>query len=47
MDNKYNWDLTQIFKNEEDFNKSKDELYKILDKIKGFQGKLCDSAENL
>lgn len=47
MDNKYNWDLTQIFKNEEDFNKSKDELYKILDKIKEFQGKLCDSAENL
>lgn len=47
MDNKYNWDLTQIFKNEEDFNNSKNELYKILDKIKEFQGKLCDSAENL
>lgn len=47
MDNKYNWDLTQIFKNEEDFNNSKNELYKILSKIKEFQGKLCDSAENL
>ncbi|MCI8486774.1 MAG: oligoendopeptidase F family protein [Clostridia bacterium] len=47
MDNKYNWDLTQIFKNEEDFNNSKNELYKILDKIKKIQGKLCDSAENL
>lgn len=47
MDDKYNWDLTQIFKNDEDFNNSKNELYKILNQIKEFQGKICDSAENL
>lgn len=47
MDDKYNWDLTQIFKNDEDFNNRKNELYKILNQIKEFQGKLCDSAENL
>ena len=34
MDNKYNWDLTQIFKNEEDFNNSKNE---VLPKTHGFR----------
>jgi len=47
MNNKYEWDLTEIFKNEQEFDKSKNELYKILDEIAKFQGKLCMSANNL
>ena len=29
MNNKYEWDLTEIFKNEQEFDKCKEELYKI------------------
>lgn len=47
MNNKYEWDLTEIFKSEHEFYKSKEELYKILDEISKFQGKLCKSANNL
>ena len=47
MYNKYNWDLTEIFKNEEEFINSKNELYKILEEIKKYQGNLCNSSENL
>lgn len=47
MNSKNNWDLTQIFKDEKDFNKNKDELYEIFDEIQKFQGCLCNSAESL
>lgn len=41
------WDLTKIFKTKKDFEKMKEELLKNLDKIESYQGKLCDSANNL
>lgn len=44
---KYNWNLKDIFKNEEEFNKEKNEIKEILEKIKEYQGKLCDTSENL
>lgn len=47
MSEKDNWDLTLIFKDEEDFNKNKEKFYKLLQEIKGYQGILCESANNL
>ena len=41
------WDLTKIFETKKDFEKMKEELLKNLDKIESYQGKLCDSANNL
>lgn len=46
-DSKYNWNLKDIFKNEEEFNKEKNEIKEILEKIKTHQGKLCDTSDNL
>ena len=47
MEEKYNWNLKELFNNIEEFNKEKEETKKILEEIKTFQGKLCDTAENL
>ena len=47
MDEKYNWKLTDIFKNDEEFNNSKNIIEDKLNKIEEYKGKLCDSAENL
>lgn len=47
MKDKCEWDLTEIFKNEDEFNKNKKEFYNILDKISEFEGKVCESASNL
>lgn len=44
---KYNWKLEDIFKNEEEFNKEKEEIKEILKEIKQYQGKLCDTSDNL
>ena len=44
---KYNWNLKDIFKNIEEFNKEKQEIQNILKEIKTYQGKLCDTSENL
>lgn len=44
---KYNWDLKDIFKNIEEFNKEKNAIKEILGEIKKYQGKLCDTSENL
>ncbi len=44
---KYNWNLQDIFKSEEDFNFEKNEIRKILENIKEYQGKLCDSSDSL
>ncbi len=42
-----NWDLTDIFKNKEEYESTKQDLLKNLNKIEKFKGKLCDSAQNL
>ena len=44
---KYNWNLQDIFKNIEEFNKEKQEIQNILKEIKTYQGKLCDTSDNL
>lgn len=44
---KYNWNLQDIFKNEEEFNKEKEAIKNILEEIKQYQGKLCDTSDNL
>ena len=44
---KYNWNLQDIFKNIEEFNKEKQEIQNILEEIKTYQGKLCDTSDNL
>lgn len=47
MEQKYNWNLQDIFKNVEEFSKEKQEIQNILKEIKTYQGKLCDTADNL
>ena len=47
MENKYTWDLTDIFKTKEDLEKEILEEYSYLEKIRNFQGKLKDSSENI
>lgn len=42
-----NWNLEDIFKNKEEFENTKKELLENLDKIESFQGKLCDTSDNL
>ena len=45
--NKYNWDLTRMYKNYDDFKKDIDEVTKLLDKLVTYKGKLMDSSETL
>ncbi len=47
MDEQYNWNLQDIFENEEQFKKEKNEITKILEKIKTYQGTLCKTSDNL
>lgn len=47
MKEKYNWNLQDIFKNIEEFNKEKQEIQNILKELKTYQGKLCDTSDNL
>lgn len=44
---KYNWNLEDIFLNIAEFEKSKNEIKDILSKIKEYKGILCDMPENL
>lgn len=44
---KYNWNLKDLFKDIEEFNKEKKEIQNILEEIKKYQGKLCDTSDNL
>ena len=44
---KYNWNLTDLFENKEDFYNSKEKMQKDLKEIEKYKGILCDSAENL
>ena len=47
MQEQYTWDLTDIFKTKEDFEKEIVSLNTKLEEIKNYQGKLKDSSENL
>ena len=47
MDEQYNWNLQDIFENEEQFKKEKSEIMNLLEEIKTYQGVLCDTSDNL
>ncbi len=47
MSNKFEWDLSVIFKDETEFNNSVNELYKIIEDIKKFKNHLNDSSDVL
>ena len=47
MEEKYTWDLTDIFKTKEDFEKEIEKLNETLKVIKTYQGKLSNSSENI
>ena len=47
MNNEYEWDLTTIFKDKDEFNNTEKELYSIMEDIKKFQGHLNDGADTL
>lgn len=47
MDEKYQWDLSGIFKTKEDFEKEINKLQNKLEEIKAYQGKLKLSSENI
>ena len=42
-----NWNLKDIFKNIEEFNTETQNIQNILNQIKKYEGKLCDTSENL
>ncbi len=44
---KYKWDLTRIFKNNNEFKETIKEVNKLLDKIIKYQGKILDSDKSL
>ena len=45
--NKYNWDLTKIFKNEKEFNETKKEVNKLADEIVTYKGRILESSDSL
>ena len=45
MDEQYNWNLQDIFENEEQFKKEKSEIMNLLEEVKTYQGVLCDSSD--
>jgi len=47
MEEKYTWNLTDIFKTKEEFEKEIEKLNKMLNEIKTYQGKLFNSSENI
>ena len=47
MEEKYTWDLTDIFKTEDEFEEEVRKLQEKLEQIKGYQGKLKVSSENI
>ena len=47
MKEQHNWNLQDIFENEEQFKKEKSEITNILEKIKVYQGILCKTSDNL
>ena len=47
MEDKYIWDLTHIYKSQDDVMTAIDEAYKLLEKIKVYKGKLSESNDNI
>ena len=47
MESKYTWDLTDIFKTEEEFEKEVENLQGCLKLIKAYQGILKESSDNI
>mgnify|MGYP004454914577 CR=1 FL=1 len=47
MEEKNSWNLQDIFENEEQLKKEKDEIIKKLEDIAKYQGILCDTSDNL
>ena len=44
---KYSWDLTDLFKNKEEFYEEMKHVKDKLKQIENYKGILCDSSENL
>ncbi len=47
MNNKLEWNLNEIFENEEELDKSIKRLYDLIDKIKTYKGKLSNSVDEM
>ena len=47
IEEKDKWDLTLIFKNEEEFNKTLNEAKNEIEKISSYKGKLLESSDSL
>ena len=47
MDNNLEWNLSEIFKNEDELNKTIDEIYKGIDEIIKYKGKFKEGSENV
>ena len=47
MNNKYVWNLKEIFENEEELENGIKEFYSLIEKIKNFRGKLAESVDEM
>ena len=47
IDNKYKWDLTTIFKTDEEFLKEYEIIFKEIEKISEYRGKILENADSL
>lgn len=47
ISNEFKWDLTTIYKSDEDFYKDLEKSKKLFDKLNSYKGKLFDSLDNL
>ena len=47
MQEKYNWDLTDLFKSKEEFQKAIENMKQDLKEIQKYKGILCDNSNNL
>ena len=47
ISDEYKWDLSTIYKSDEDFYKDIDKLKKLLSKLNSYKGKLFSNIDNL
>ena len=47
IDDKYKWDLTRMYSNEDEFNSDFDNLVKLIDKMKSFKGIIAKDSNTL
>ena len=47
IEEKYKWDLSFLYKNEEEYNNDIDKLKKLIDKLTDYEGKLTSSSDTL